>query len=54
MLGILRNLKFRVGRKALNQIYYSYLRPLLDDAYGMVVLYMKKEKWNRFNMRQLD
>ena len=32
MLGILRNLKFRLGRKALYQIYLSYLRPLLEYA----------------------
>ena len=32
MLGVLRNLKFRLGRKALNQIYLSYLRPLLEYA----------------------
>ena len=32
MLGIIRNLKFRLGRKALNQIYLSNLRPLLEYA----------------------
>ena len=32
MLGVLRNLKYKVGRKAMNQIYVSCLRPLLEYA----------------------
>ena len=31
-LGILRSLKYRLGRKAMTQIYLSYLRPLLEYA----------------------
>ena len=28
----MRNIKFKIRRKALNQIYISYLRPLLEYA----------------------
>ena len=31
-LGILRSLTYRLGRKAMTQIYLSYLRPLLEYA----------------------
>ena len=30
MLGIMRKLKYRFSRQALNQIYVSYIRPLLE------------------------
>lgn len=32
VLGIMRHLKFKIGRKALNQIYVSYMRPILEYA----------------------
>ena len=32
LLGIMRRIKFTVSRKALNQIYISYLRPILEYA----------------------
>ena len=32
LIGIMRNIKFKIRRKALNQIYISYLRPLLEYA----------------------
>ena len=32
MLGVLRNLKFKLKRKTLNQLYISYLRPLIEYA----------------------
>ena len=35
MLGIMQNLKYRFSRQALNQIYVSYIRPLLE--YSSVV-----------------
>ena len=30
IIGIMRKLKYTIGRKALNQIYISYVRPLLE------------------------
>ena len=45
-LGILRSLKYKLCRKALNQIYLSYLRPLLEYAsvvWGGCTLYEKKK-----------
>ena len=32
MLGVMRNLKFKLNRKTLNQLYFSYLRPLVEYA----------------------
>ena len=32
LIGIMRNIEFKIRRKALNQIYISYLRPLLEYA----------------------
>ena len=32
MLGILRSLKFKLQRKTLNQLYISYIRPLIEYA----------------------
>lgn len=32
MLGVLRSLKFKLKRKTLNQLYISYLRPLVEYA----------------------
>ncbi len=32
ILGIMRNLKFKISRRALNQIYISYMRPILEYA----------------------
>ena len=32
VLGIMRNLKFTLNRKSLNQIYLSYVAPLLEYA----------------------
>ena len=32
ILGIMRNLKFRLKRDSLNQIYISFLRPILEYA----------------------
>lgn len=32
MLGVMRSLKFTLNRKTLNQLYFSYLRPLLEYA----------------------
>ena len=45
-LGILRSLKYKLCRKALNQIYLSYLRPLLEYAsvvWDGCTLYEKKK-----------
>ena len=30
IVGIMRKLKYSIGRKALNQIYISYVRPILE------------------------
>ena len=32
MLGVMRSLKFKLNRKTLNQLYFSYLRPLVEYA----------------------
>lgn len=32
MLGVMRSLKFKLHRKTLNQLYFSYLRPLVEYA----------------------
>ncbi len=32
VLGIMRNLKFKISRQSLNQIYISYMRPILEYA----------------------
>ena len=32
MLGVMRSLRFKLNRKTLNQLYFSYLRPLVEYA----------------------
>ena len=32
MLGVMRSLKFKLNHKTLNQLYFSYLRPLVEYA----------------------
>ena len=44
MLDVRRNLKYKVGRKAMNQIYVSFLRPLLEYAAIVCDGYTQYEK----------
>ena len=51
MLGVMRSLKFKLNRKTLNQLYFSYLRPLVEYAsvvWDGCTMY-EKEQLERFH-----
>ena len=46
LLGMMRTLKFRLKRDSLNQVYVSFLRPILEYAYVVWDNCTKREKEN--------
>ena len=53
IVGIMRILKFKFTRVALNQIYFSYVLPILQ-LFGMDVLHKTQMLLKNFKMRQLE
>ena len=53
IVGIMRILKFKFTRVALNQIYFSYVLLILQ-LFGMDVLHKTQMLLKNFKMRQLE
>ena len=55
LLGIMRAVKYKLSRKALNNIYISYIRPILEYAavvWDGCTAYKKKLDLSEYNMKQ--